>query len=82
MAPFQLLDVTEDGFAFDPGSGENYTLNSCGMLVLQRLKEGKNQQEIADFIAGNFGIPQTAAERDVADFFGQLNLFGLTGGKQ
>lgn len=81
MTPFQSLDVTEDGFAFDRCTGESYTLNQCGWLVLQRLQQGEDAKQIAHFLAGNFGIPQSAAERDIADFFQQLNLFGLTGGQ-
>ncbi|MBD2041465.1 PqqD family peptide modification chaperone [Microcoleus sp. FACHB-672] len=81
MTHTQLLDVTEDGFAFDPRTGESYTLNPCEWLVLQRLQLGENQNQVADFLSEKFGIPQSAAQRDVADFFGQLNLFGLEGGK-
>lgn len=81
MTPFQSLDVTEDGFAFDPCTGESYTLNQSAWLVLQRLQQGEDSKQIAHFLAGNFGIPQSTVERDIADFFQQLNLFGLTGGE-
>ncbi len=81
MTPFKPLDVTDDGFAFDPCTGESYTLNSCGQLVLQRLQQGENPKQIAHFLASHFGIAQSTAERDITDFFQQLNLFGLVGVK-
>lgn len=81
MTFLQLLDLSDDGFAFDSRTGETYTLNHFGLLVLQRVKQGETPQEVANFLCTNFGIPQSAAQRDVADFFGQLHLFGI-GGEQ
>lgn len=81
MARFQSLTINEDGFVFNANTGESYTLNNCGKLVLQLLKQGQNRQEIASVISNKFGITTTKAERDLADFFGQLNALGLTGGK-
>ena len=77
MSAFQTLAVTADGFAFDTCTGESYTLNGCGQLVLQRLQQGEDRQQIVQFLSGEFEIPQTTAERDVADFFQQLHIFGL-----
>jgi hypothetical protein len=79
MSVFTTLAVTEDGFAFDTCTGESYTLNSCGRLVLKRLQQGENRQQIANFLSSEFAIAQSSAERDVSDFFQQLNTFGLTG---
>lgn len=79
MSALTTLAVTEDGFAFDACTGESYTLNSCGRLVLQRLQQGENRKQIATFLSDKFGIAQSLAERDVTDFFGQLNILGLAG---
>ena len=79
MSELTTLAVTEGGFVFDACTGESYTLNSCGQLVLQRLQQGKNRKQIVTFLSDQFGIPQSLAERDVADFFVQLNILGLTG---
>ncbi|MFB2934768.1 PqqD family protein [Aerosakkonemataceae cyanobacterium BLCC-F154] len=81
MATFQSLTINKDGFVFNANTGESYTLNSCGRLVLQLLKQGQNREEIALFISKEFGITISQAERDMADFFAQLNALGLTGGK-
>lgn len=78
MSGIKTLTVTEDGFAFNQATGETYTLNRCGRLVMQRLQQGENRQQIIHYLSGEFGIAQSAAERDVADFFQQLNGLGLT----
>lgn len=79
MSAFTQITVTKDGFAFNPTTGESYTLNSCGHIVIQRLQQGDNPQQIAHFLADHFGIPSNTAERDIAEFFQQLNILGLTG---
>lgn len=78
MSVFQGLKINDDGFAFDSTTGESYTVNNCGKLVLQLLQKGENSNQIINFIAGEFGINRYTAERDVADFFQQLNVLGLT----
>ncbi len=78
MSIFQGLTVNEDGFAFNSTTGESYTVNNSGRLVLQLLQKGENRNQIINFIAGEFGINRYTAERDIADFFQQLNVLGLT----
>lgn len=82
MSAFQSLTVNKDGFAFDSATGESFTLNRCGQLVLKRLQRGETQQEIVQFLCGRFEIAQSIAQRDVADFCQQLNTLGLTGGNR
>ncbi len=78
MLPFQSLTVTKDGFAFDVTTGDSFTLNGCGQLVLQRLQHGETQQQIVQFLCNRFDIAHNTAERDVTDFCQQLNTLGLT----
>ena len=78
MSELRTLTVTQDGFAFNQTTGETYTLNRCGRLVIKRLQQGENRQQIIHFLSGEFGIAQSAVERDLADFFQQLNGLGLT----
>lgn len=77
MSTFQSLTINKDGFAFDLVTGENFQLNRCGQLVLQRLRHGDSQEEIVLFLCGRFGIAQNTASQDMADFYQQLNALGL-----
>ncbi len=77
MIVLRQLDVTPEGFAFDPATGDSYTLNPCAQLVWQRLQQGELPQKIASFLADEFGIAQRAAERDVTEFVQQINTLGL-----
>lgn len=78
MSRISTLTITQDGFAFDSMTGETYTLNRCGQLILKRLQQGETRKQIIQFLSAEFGIALSAAERDVTDFFQQLNGLGLT----
>jgi hypothetical protein len=79
MPVFQSLTVSQDGFAFDTTTGESFTLNGCGNLILELLKNGENREQIANLLADKFGIGRNMAERDIADFFQQFHILGLAG---
>jgi hypothetical protein len=77
MSGLETLAVTEDGFAFDQATGESYTLNSCGRLILQRLQNGENRKQIMAFISNEFGMSPGIVERDITDFLQQLKTLGM-----
>lgn len=76
LKPLQLL---ANGFAFNPATGDSYSLNPCGQKIFQQLQQGQHRLQIARSLAAEFGIPPETAERDVADFLQQLQTLGLGG---
>jgi len=71
------LAINEEGFVFDPYTGNSYTVNKTGIMILNELKEGKTEEEIAKKISEQFGVEFNSALRDVVDFIEQLRLFSL-----
>ncbi len=78
MTGLNALQISEDGFAFDPVTGATYVLNRCGRILLQQLQQGEHRSQIAISLSEQFGIAQSVAERDLADFLQQMESFGLT----
>ena len=76
LKPLQLLP---NGFAFNPATGDSFSLNPCGQKVFQLLQQGQHRLQIARSLASEFGIAQDIADRDVADFLQQLQTLGLGG---
>jgi len=72
------LQISNDGFAFDATTGETYTLNRCGRLVLEQLQKGEERSQIATTLSDHFGIAQSLAERDLTDFLGQIEALGIS----
>ena len=77
MNRLSQLAVNEEGFVFDPLTGETFTVNQTGLLILKDLKEGKSQEEIIKDITENFEVSQEEAERDLIDFIEKLRSYRL-----
>ncbi|WP_293444794.1 HPr-rel-A system PqqD family peptide chaperone [Persephonella sp.] len=77
MKRLSQLAINEEGFVFDPLTGESFTVNQTGLLILKDLKEGKSQEEIIKDITENFEVSQEEAERDLIDFIEKLRSYRL-----
>lgn len=71
------IALSDEGFIFDPETGNSYTVNPTGLFILKLLKEGKGQEEIAKALAEEFDVSEKEALRDTADFIEQLRFYGL-----
>ncbi len=70
----QALAVNEEGFAFDPTTGEAYQLNETGLFILRHLREGTPPEEIARKLTETFEVTEEEAYRDVVDFIEHLRI--------
>ncbi|WP_456464649.1 HPr-rel-A system PqqD family peptide chaperone [Persephonella sp.] len=77
MNRLSQLAINEEGFVFDPLTGESFTVNQTGLLILKDLKEGKSQEEIIKDITENFEVSEEEAERDLIDFIEKLRSYRL-----
>ncbi len=81
MTHLRKLALNEEGFVFDPETGNSYTVNSTGKLILECLKDGLSEEEILDRIVAEFEVEREEAKRDLMDFLDQLRIYGLLGAK-
>ena len=77
MERLQHLAINDEGFVFDPKTGESFTTNSSGLEILRLLKNGKTVEEVGADMAAMFGIAPDEAERDALDFMSQLKTCKL-----
>jgi PqqD family protein of HPr-rel-A system len=71
------LAINDDGFLFDPMTGESFTVNGAGALIIKSLKEGKSAPQTAEALMASFEASHQEAERDVNDFLGHLRALKL-----
>ncbi len=71
------LAINEEGFIFDPVTGNSFTTNQVGLWILQRLKEGKQVSDILAEMIEHFDVDAETAERDLTDFVEQLRHYKL-----
>jgi len=81
MGKLEKLAVNEEGFIFDPETGNSFTVNQTGPFILKLLKEGKSEEEIVEALTREYDVSPEEARRDLLDFIEQLRLNGLLGGE-
>jgi len=47
-------------------------------LILQKMQQGENRDQIITALAESFGIIQRLAEKDLADFCQQMEALGIS----
>lgn len=77
MQRIHQLALSDEGFVFDPQTGDSFQVSETGMVVMHALKEGRNDEEIAQQLVTRFDVSLEEARRDCTDFRGQLKNFGL-----
>ena len=77
MQRLRSLALNPDGFAFDPTTGESFTLNATGLVILEGLREGLTHEELTERLVERFEVAPDDASRDVDDFMDHLRAFRL-----
>lgn len=77
MTKLSRLAVNEEGFAFDPVTGDSFVLNETGLVILKGLANSKTVGEIAEELSQSHEVEALDAEHDVADLVERLRDFGL-----
>jgi hypothetical protein len=77
MSRLRQLMMNDEGFIFDPSTGESFTVNGTGLFILKALKEGKPLDTLVADLRENFEIDADEIERDVNDFINHLRIHNL-----
>lgn len=66
------LALSDNGFVFDPVTGNSYTVNGSGLAILRRLQHETDLGSIVASLREEFNVDELDAERDVIEFANQL----------
>ncbi len=70
------LAVSESGFVFDPWSGNTFTVNASGLVLLAGLKEKVGREALIERLRDNFDVqPQADLERHLDEFIHELRVY-------
>jgi PqqD family protein of HPr-rel-A system len=73
----QSIAISENGFIFNPITGDTFTLNDSGFQILTLLKSGKSQDEIKDKLLSEYEVDELVLERYLQDFISDLKRNNL-----
>lgn len=71
------LAVSENGFVFDPRTGESFAVNEVGVEIINQLKVTSDIQEIVKHLESVYEIDALTLEKSIADFMRMMEEFKL-----
>ncbi len=77
MNKIKSLVINESGFTFDPFTGETFTINETGALIIRSLREAAPLAEISEELTKHFNVSYEDAYTDILEFRNQLVIYGL-----
>ena len=69
----QNLAISENGFLFNPSTGESFTVNPIGAEIIKFFKEGLSIEQILLELTAIYDVDKTTLEKDIHDFSSILN---------
>lgn len=66
------IALSDNGFVFNPSTGDSFTMNKTGKEVLMLIKEGKDLRQIADLMGEKYDVDRVTLERYLEDFVSEL----------
>ena len=71
------IAVSESGFLFDPNSGESFSVNATGRVILKLLAKGMSLAEIETSVQSEYDIDEKTFNRYMDDFLHTLRRLNL-----
>jgi hypothetical protein len=71
------LAISDNGFIFDPATGESFSTNTIGLEIIQLINKGKTDEEIKNYFLENYEIDEATYERSYLDFISMLRYYNL-----
>jgi len=62
------LAISENGFVFDPSSGDSFTVNPTGLIIIELLKKQTDAHETIKQLQQEFDVAENTAKRDLLEF--------------
>jgi hypothetical protein len=71
------IAISENGFVFNPSTGDSFTMNTTAREVIMLIKEGKSINQIAHLLVEKYDIDTVILERYLSDFVSDLSINNL-----
>lgn len=71
------IAVSDNGFVFNPASGESFMVNPVGLGMLNMMRKGQSQEQIVAAIQEDYRVEAMTIERDLLDFVEMMRQYRL-----
>lgn len=77
MSSVSRLAMNEEGFVFDPATGEGFVANEVAVAILRGLQQGRSEAAVVELLCETYDVAADRAASDVADFRSRLQALGV-----
>jgi len=71
------IATSEEGFIFNPSTGDSFSVNPIGTEILAFLKKDKPLDEIIEIMCEKYDVDRSIFEKDMDDFTSQLKEYTI-----
>jgi hypothetical protein len=71
------IAVSDNGFVFDPATGDSYSVNPIGVYIIRWMKTYDTEAEVINQIIETYDIDSKTVEKDLYDFLNLLQNYQL-----
>ena len=71
------IATSDEGFLFNPTTGDSFSTNLIGSEIINLLKLDKSPAEISDIICERYDVDKILFERDLEDFTSLLKEYSI-----
>jgi len=71
------IATSEEGFIFNPATGDSFSTNPIGNNILALLKEDKSIPAVIAAICAKYEVTEIQVEKDLDDFISQLKEYSI-----
>lgn len=71
------IAISDSGFLLNPTTGESFTLNPMGVIIVKMMNEQKSYDEIELKIMEEYDVSRSTFDKDYQDFLGVLQQNNL-----
>lgn len=71
------IATSEEGFLFNPTTGDSFSTNKIGTEIIRLLKTDSSTKAVVDAICEKYDVDKSLFERDFEDFSLQLKEFSI-----
>jgi len=69
--------ISDNGFLFDPTTGDSYTTNPVAREIIFLMKENLQADQIKSAILEKYEVDELTLEKNLIDFYAMLRHFNL-----
>ena len=71
------IAISENGFIFNPLTGDSFSVNETGVFIVQKLKDGESDETIIQNLKDKYDLDTSTTEKDFNDFLSMLQSYQL-----